>query len=71
MSDRGESEGMPDKMFLAWKEAEADNTRYKLDKYLLKICAKPRLIELMHDFVLIYGGVKKLPRGHQGARSGM
>ena len=26
--------------------------RYKLDKYLLKICGKPRLIELMRDFVL-------------------
>ena len=57
--------GTPEKMFLAWKEDEADNTRYKLDKYLLKICAKPRLIELMRDFVLFDGGVKKLPRVHQ------
>ena len=57
--------GTPEKMFLAWKEDEADNTRYKLDKYLLKICAKARLIELMRDFVLFDGGVKKLPRVHQ------
>ena len=55
----------PEKMFLAWKEDDADNTRYKLDKYLLKICAKARLIELMRDFVLFDGGVKKLPRVHQ------
>jgi type I restriction enzyme R subunit len=26
---------------------------------------KARLIELMHDFVLFDGGVKKLPRVHQ------
>ncbi|MDP3331327.1 MAG: HsdR family type I site-specific deoxyribonuclease [Methylococcaceae bacterium] len=54
-----------EKYFLKWKEDEADNSRYKLDKYLLKMCAKARLIELMHDFVLFDGGVKKLPRVHQ------
>ena len=48
-----------------WKEDEADNSRFKLDKYLLKMCDKERLIELMHDFVLFDGGVKKLPRVHQ------
>jgi type I restriction enzyme R subunit len=57
--------GTPEKYFLKWKEDEEDNTRFKLDKYLLKICAKPRLIELMHDFVLFDGGRKKLPRVHQ------
>jgi type I restriction enzyme, R subunit len=44
---------------------EDDNSRFKLDKYLLKMCGKARLIELMHDFVLFDGGVKKLPRAHQ------
>jgi len=53
------------KYFLKWKEDEADNTRYKLDKYLLKICEKTRLLELIHDFVLFDGGIKKLPRPHQ------
>jgi len=57
--------GTPEKYFLKWKEDEADNTRFKLDKYLLKMCCKDRLIELMHDFVLFDGGVKKLPRVHQ------
>ena len=55
-----------EKYFLKWKEDEADNSRFKLDKYLLKMCNKQRLIELMHDFVLFDGGVKKLPRGHWG-----
>jgi type I restriction enzyme R subunit len=57
--------GTPEKYFLKWKEDEEDNSRYKLDKYLLKLCEKRRLIELMHDFVLFDGGVKKLPRVHQ------
>ncbi|MBX7168124.1 MAG: HsdR family type I site-specific deoxyribonuclease [Pirellulales bacterium] len=57
--------GTPEKYFLRWKEDEQDNTRYKLDKYLLKLCSKPRLLELVHDFVLFDGGVKKLPRVHQ------
>lgn len=57
--------GTPEKMYLAWKEDEADNTGYKLDKYLAKLCAKPRLLELIRDFVLFDGGVKKLPRPHQ------
>ena len=55
-----------EKCFLNWKEDEDDNSRRsKLDKYLLKLCRKDRLIELMHDFVLFDGGVKKLPRAHQ------
>ncbi len=54
-----------EKYFLKWKEDEADNSGYKLDKYLLRMCRKQRLIELMHDFVLFDGGVKKLPRVHQ------
>jgi type I restriction enzyme R subunit len=57
--------GTPEKFFLRWKEDETDNSRFKLDKYLIKMCAKARLIELMHDFVLFDGGVKKLPRVHQ------
>jgi len=57
--------GTAEKYYLTWKEDELDNSHFKLDKYLLKICAKPRLIELMHDFVLFDGGVKKLPRVHQ------
>ena len=54
-----------EKYFLKWKEDEADNSGFKLDKYLLKMCGKARLLELIHDFVLFDGGVKKLPRVHQ------
>jgi type I restriction enzyme R subunit len=57
--------GTPEKYFLKWKEDEADDRHFKLDKYLLKMCRKERLIGLLHDFVLFDGGVKKLPRVHQ------
>ena len=59
------SVGTPAKYYLTWKEDEADNEGYKLDKYLLKLCDKTRLLELMHDFVLFDGDTKKLPRVHQ------
>ncbi|USE38698.1 type I restriction endonuclease subunit R [Endozoicomonas sp. SCSIO W0465] len=55
----------PEKFFLTWKEDEADNSGYKLDKYLGKLCEKRRFIELLYDFVLFDGGIKKLPRVHQ------
>lgn len=57
--------GTEEKFFLGWKEDEADNKLFKLDKYLLKMCSKQRLLELIHDFVLFDGGIKKLPRVHQ------
>ena len=57
--------GTEEKYFLRWKEDEQDNTRFKLDKYLIKMCNKARLIELMYDFVIFDGGIKKLPRVHQ------
>jgi len=57
--------GTPKKFFLKWKEDEADDSRLQLDKYLLKLCNKKRLIEIIYDFVLFDGGIKKLPRVHQ------
>ena len=57
--------GTPEKYFLRWKEDDKDDSRFKLDKYLLKLCEKNRLIELMYDFILFDGGIKKLPRVHQ------
>lgn len=57
--------GTPEKYFLRWKEDEKDDSRFKLDKYLMKMCSRERLIELIHDFVIFDGGIKKLPRAHQ------
>lgn len=57
--------GTPEQFFLRWKEDEQDDSRLKIDKYLLKLCEKQRLLEIMYDFVLFENGVKKLPRVHQ------
>lgn len=57
--------GTGEKYFLKWKEGDSDEGMYQVDKYLLKMCNKQRLLELMYDFVLFDGGVKKLPRVHQ------
>ena len=57
--------GTQEKYFLKWKEDETDDSRFKLDKYLLRMCRKDRFIDLMHDFVLFDGGIKKVPRMHQ------
>jgi len=54
-----------EKYYLKWKEDVEDDSRNLLDKYLLKMCDKERFIELLYDFVLFDGGVKKLPRVHQ------
>ena len=37
--------GTAEKYFLHWKEDKTDNSCFKLDKYLLKLCNKDRLIE--------------------------
>lgn len=57
--------GTPEKFFLKWKEDVEDDGRLQLDKYLLKLCNKKRLLEIIYDFVLFDGGIKKLPRAHQ------
>jgi type I restriction enzyme R subunit len=57
--------GTPEKFFLRWKEDVDDTSMLQLDKYLIKLCNKKRLLEILYDFVLFDGGVKKLPRHHQ------
>ncbi|MEQ8843496.1 MAG: type I restriction endonuclease subunit R [Phycisphaerales bacterium] len=57
--------GTPEKYWLAWKEDVDDANRLSLDKYLLRMCRKDRLVELMRDFIVFDGGVKKVPRPHQ------
>jgi type I restriction enzyme R subunit len=36
-----------------------------LDRHLLQVCAKPRLLELIHDFVVFDAGTKKVCRQNQ------
>lgn len=55
----------PEKYYLKWKEDIEDNSRNLLDKYLLKMCNKERFLEIIYNFIVFDGGVKKLPRVHQ------
>ena len=57
--------GTPEKFFLRWKEDVDDTSMLQLDKYLIRLCNKKRLLEIIYDFVLFDGGIKKLPRHHQ------
>ncbi len=57
--------GTGEKYYLKWKEGNTDEGMFQVDKYLIKMCNKQRLLELMFDFVLFDGGIKKLPRVHQ------
>lgn len=54
-----------EKFYLSWKEDIDDNSRLLLDKYLIKMCSKERITELLYDYVVFDAGVKKLPRVHQ------
>lgn len=52
-----------EKYYLSWKEeSEVENP---LDRGVLQICNKQRLIELLHDFIVFDRGIKKLCRPNQ------
>lgn len=56
----------PEKMFLTWKEESLINEElFPIDKHVLQLCSKQRLLEIVYDFVLFDGGIKKLCRPHQ------
>src|SRR4051794_11196302 len=52
-----------EKYWLAWREP-SDNED-PLDRALSQLCAKPRLLELIHDFMVFEAGVKKTARHNQ------
>lgn len=52
-----------EKYYLSWKEdSPIDNL---LDRQLTQVCSKPRLLELIHDFIVFDAGIKKLCRQNQ------
>jgi type I restriction enzyme R subunit len=54
---------LPEKYWLEWKEAS--DVEAPLDRGLLQMCSKPRLLELIHDFIVFDSGVKKTARHNQ------
>ena len=57
----------PEKYYLKWVEEEGDyaDEPHLLDRHVLQVCSKARLLELMHDFVVFDAGTKKLCRQNQ------
>lgn len=52
-----------EKYWLEWNEPS--DVADPLDRGLLQMCSKPRLLELIHDFVVFDAGVRKGPRHNQ------
>lgn len=57
--------GTSAKYFLKWKEDSSAEFDYVLDKHILQLCNKERILELIYDFVIFDKGVKKLCRPNQ------
>lgn len=57
--------GTPEKYYLNWKEDIEQQDNLLLDKYLLKLCEKTRFLEIIFDFTLFDGGIKKICRHNQ------
>jgi len=53
----------PEKYWLEWKEPS--DIEEPLDRGLTQMCSKPRLLELIHDFIVFDAGVKKTARHNQ------
>ena len=57
----------PEKYYLRWVEESGPfaNEPNLLDRHLLQVCRKARLLELIHDFIVFDAGTKKLCRQNQ------
>jgi type I restriction enzyme R subunit len=56
----------PEKYYLTWKEENDPATiENLLDRHLTQLCAKERLLEIVHDFIVFDAGVKKICRHNQ------
>ena len=56
----------PEKYYLTWKEENGSSTiENLLDRHLIQLCAKERLLEVIHDFIVFDAGVKKICRQNQ------
>lgn len=53
----------PEKYWLEWREPS--DVQEPLDRGLLQMCSKERLLELIHDFIVFDAGVKKTARHNQ------
>ena len=61
--------GTPEQFFVEWKAQEGSVLApgALLDRPLAEMCAKPRLLDLIRNFIIFDAGQKKVPRPHQFA----
>lgn len=61
--------GTPEQFFVEWKDEAAPGTPPAagalLDRPLAQLCNKPRLLDLIRNFIIFDAGQKKVPRQHQ------
>jgi type I restriction enzyme, R subunit len=60
--------GTPEQFFVQWKDEEGTGDLEPgtlLDKPLVQMCRKERLLDLIRNFVIFDAGQKKVPRPHQ------
>lgn len=53
----------PEKYYLTWKEEGGPENI--LDRHILQMADKSRILDLIHNFIVFDSGVKKLARAHQ------
>ena len=58
-----------EEFFVEWKPANTDafTAGSHLDRPLAEICEKQRILDIIRNFIIFDGGVKKVPRPHQFA----
>ena len=54
----------PEDYYLTWKEPGLEG-KGRLDRHLLQLCEKQRLLEIIHDFIVFDSGIKKICRHNQ------
>jgi type I restriction enzyme R subunit len=55
----------PEKHYLEWKEETAETFNFPVDRHLSQVCNKARFLEIIHNFIVFDGGVKKACRHNQ------
>ena len=57
----------PEKYYMTWKETDGDTSGSEnlLDRHLVQLCGKERLLEIIHDFIVFDAGIKKTCRHSQ------
>ena len=54
----------PEDYYLTWKEPGLEGEG-RLDRQLLQLCEKQRLLEIIHDYIVFDSGIKKICRHNQ------